>query len=521
MVEVPNDTAELRDAFLRRDRRGTASLIGQRFRVALAPSDVVGQPSLDIRKAALERDVPPDPEAGPRPDEDAIRAALPSLVVVIEADDQERALGRVRAFREAGASIWADPVIGQLEHWAPGGDRPPLFHTRAAAEALINAPVLGDRGLLGDRTNLVIFDDGVSFAALRARSPRPLRLVGGWPVADGGTVRVPGKARPDGHGSMVALNAVSLAPDTRLWDLPFRPSQILAPVTFADAAFAALLWVETEIRLWLGRAFPGPWVFCHAWGIYDRRLEVPLGNYTGDPLHPFNRLVRRLDEGRRDQVFGAGNGGQFAPHPLCGPGDIGPGQSILGANSSPDVLTMGAVRADGMWIGYSSQGPGQPGFGSGGGLVEKPDLCAPSHFVEADDGAWLSSGTSAACGVAAGAVAALRSAGSPLANVDPGELRETLRRAARKPPGMQPGAGFDIRYGHGILDLARALGGAGDQPLPQAPAVPQAPVEPQAPVASAPVTPAPVQEPQAPPTLSFWSLWYRRLTNRLGGARPE
>lgn len=510
MVELPNESA-LRELYAAGDTNAIARRIEQQFKVSLAPPGVVGLrlPSFDIGPAALDPDVPPDPQAGPHPDVGEIRAALPSLVVVIEAGDPQQALRYVRAFRQAGGSAGADPVIGQLEHWVPGGDRPPLFHTRAAAEALINASVLGN-SLRGERTNLVVFDEGVSFAALRARSrsPRPLRLAGGWPVAGGGTVRVPGQARPDGHGSMVAFNAVSLAPDARLWDLPFLPDQILAPVAFASDAAVALRWVETEIRLWLSRAFPGPWVFCHAWGIYDRRLEVPYGSYTGDPLHPLNQRVQELDQGGRDQVFGAGNCGQFAPHPRCGPGDTGPGRSILGANSSPSVLTMGAVRADGMWIGYSSQGPGQSAFGSGGRPVEKPDLCAPSHFVETTDGAWLSSGTSAACGVAAGAVAALRSAGSPLANVDPEALRCTLRQAARKPPDMRHGAGYDIRYGHGILDLAGALASAAGQ-LPQASVV------------HPPVTPAPAPQPlPAPVALSSWGRLFQRLRNWLRLARP-
>jgi hypothetical protein len=225
-------------------------------------------------------------------------------------------------------------------------------------------------------------------------------------------------------------------------------------------------------------------------------------------MNPLNQIVRALDERGFDQVFGAGNGGQFEPHPLCGPGDIGPGQSILGANSSPSVLTMGAVRADGMWIGYSSQGPGQPGFGTDVSSVEKPDLCAPRHFVETADGAWLSSGTSAACGVAAGAVAALRSAGSPLASVDPEALRGTLRQAARKPPGMRRGADYDIRYGHGILDLAGALACAEGQ-LPQASVV------------HAPVTPAPAAQPlPTPVALSFWGRLFQRLRNWLRLARP-
>ena len=238
--------------------------------------------------------------------------------------------------------------------------------------------------MAGEQTNLVIFDQGLSFGALRALSlARPLRLAPGWSVWNGTGFIPPGGARPDGHGTMVALNAISLAPDTWVWDLPFLPERIVNVVKFASDAAAALLWVDTDIQIRLAPLFPGPWVFCHAWGVYDRRLEWPRDAYTANPLNPLNLFVRWMDDGGRDQVFGAGNGGQFQPHPFCGPGDIGPGQSILGANSTLSVLTTGAVRADGMWIGYSSQGLGQEVFGGGEcERVEKPDLCAPSHFVE-------------------------------------------------------------------------------------------------------------------------------------------
>lgn len=510
MVALPNDSADLRDAYADENPRRITELIARFFGVDFEPLQVVARPSFGFGRAEFVEGIQPDREAGPQPGEEAIKAALPRLLLAVRVDSDERALEYIRAFRAQGIAAGAAPAIERLSHWTPGRDRPAIFNTRAAAAALINAAALSDRGLSGRRTNLVMFDEGVSFGALRALSPRPLRLAGGWSVFDGTTWRVWGQARPDGHGTMVALNAVSLAPDTRLWDLPMLPERILDPVEFAEEAAAALLWVETWVRVWLARAFPGPWVFCHAWGVYDRRLEHPSNTYTGDPLNPLNLVVKWLDEEGRDQVFGAGNGGQFQPHPLCGPGDIGPGRSILGANSSLHALTMGAVRADGMWIGYSSQGPGQAAFGGEGcELVEKPDLCAPSHFVESTDSAWLSSGTSAACGVAAGAVAALRSVGSPLAGVGPENLRDTLRQAARKPPGMWAGLGYDIRHGHGILDLAGVLTLAEGGTLPAAP------------VAEAPVTPASAAQAPEPPVFSFWRRLYERLRNRLRGSRLE
>jgi hypothetical protein len=202
------------------------------------------------------------------------------------------------------------------------------------------------------------------------------------------------------------------------------------------------------------KKFPGPWVFCNAWGMYDRRFEAIPGEYSGNPNHLFNRLIKDVTGTlRHDAIFAAGNCGTFCPNERCGPNDRGIGQSILGANSHRAVLTVGAVRADGIWLGYSSQGPGQPRFRRPGTTrVEKPDLCAPSHFVEVDDGAWLNSGTSAACGVVTGAVAALRSGFVGKSKPSTEKLREALRQTA-----APAGGGWNPRLGHGILDLQAAV----------------------------------------------------------------
>ena len=83
---------------------------------------------------------------------------------------------------------------------------------------------------------------------------------------------------------------------------------------------------------------------------------------------------------RFDIIFCAGNCGGVCPDGRCGPNDFGPGRGIWGANAHPSVLTVGAVRTDTSWIGYSSEGPG-PGRPPFNKLAnQKPDLCAPSEF---------------------------------------------------------------------------------------------------------------------------------------------
>ena len=125
------------------------------------------------------------------------------------------------------------------------------------------------------------------------------------------------------------------------------------------------------------------------------------------------------------------------------------------------VLTVGAVRTDKLWLGYSGQGPGitpMAGIpaipGTPSMAHDKPDLCAPSQFENEDD-ARPNTGTSAACGLAAGAVALLRTRW-PCSAVGPAALRNLMRNTAVQPYGA---AGWRDRTGYGILDVAGAAQG--------------------------------------------------------------
>ncbi|MBV1797142.1 S8 family serine peptidase [Siccirubricoccus sp. G192] len=198
---------------------------------------------------------------------------------------------------------------------------------------------------------------------------------------------------------------------------------------------------------------------------------MPCSCHSDSAEHPLNWRIWRHDQSGFDVVFAAGNCGGFCPKSRCGPDDRGPGRSVHGPNARPEVLTVGAVRVDGTWLGYSSQGPGprpeppeQAGYASPSQdhppqgpeaarlAHDKPDLCAPSQFADDEDAAGANTGTSAACGIAAGAVAALRSGWSPC-DLPPAMLRECLRRQARRPAG----AAWNNRLGWGILDLGATL----------------------------------------------------------------
>jgi subtilisin family serine protease len=220
----------------------------------------------------------------------------------------------------------------------------------------------------------------------------------------------------------------------------------------AIAAFADLIdLLERE---------PGPLVVNNSWGLFDRSTEEPIGspgNYSANPNHPFNQIVGSLVAAGADVFFAAGNCGANCPDDRCGQGDKGPGKSIHGANSHPDVITVAAITTDNRRLGYSSQGPG--------GLYQrKPDIAAYSHFkgsrVYPADG-----GTSAASPVAAGAAAALR---ERFANsvLSPAALKGTIQRTSIDIDNN----GWDYDIGYGVINPIAVLNALRDLEVTATPA---------------------------------------------------
>jgi hypothetical protein len=255
---------------------------------------------------------------------------------------------------------------------------------------------------------------------------------------------------------MIARNVLDIAPEASLWDLPLLPPRIHDIQTYLCEAHAAYARMLACIRRQGGR-----WVLVNAWAVFDRRSESPVGGYTENlysgrfKLHEFTQDVSGAIDDNIDVLFCAGNCGQFCPDGRCSPNDNGPGRSIWGANSFHRVLTVGAVRTDGRWIGYSSQGPGQPKLGpepDSQAINQKPDFCVPSGFVEDHDAHTVNRGTSAATGIAAGVVAALRSKWDATA-VKPERLQQVLNATARRPSSTS----WDPRLGNGIIDIPAAL----------------------------------------------------------------
>lgn len=402
----------------------------------------------------LERDgIPP---ADPTPPERNWQ-----VVVLIDFERRSEARRFVRLLPRgfaANVALGADlPAFAADAHragsWCPAEADDPVFGTRRDTATLIGAAALAAAGCDGSDVNVVVMDRGID----RRRVPAE-NWFGGWrfrvPAGaeaefPGETERRPGRA-PFGHGNMIVRNVLALAPRARILDCPLLPPTIRRVPGFLGIAQAAWLQVLADIeQLRAAGTLGGRWVLCNPWNVYDLRAErtaAPEARYSDNPQHPFNLVVGQAAAADVDVVFSAGNCGQFCADGRCGGPDIGPGRSVFGAASHPDALSVGAVRADGLWLGYASQGPGM--------LAErKPDLVAPAQFAENDDAGLLSGGTSAACGLAAGAIAALRTRGAPAATTSPASLRDALTDAARRPPA----SGWSPRTGWGVLDLSAML----------------------------------------------------------------
>jgi subtilisin family serine protease len=262
-------------------------------------------------------------------------------------------------------------------------------------------------------------------------------VAGGWSLDAN---YVPGTA-PSDHGTMVAFDARIAAPEATILDYALlRSAQNNSWTGFLSDAIAAF----ADLRELITSRAPGPLVVNSSWGMYNRAEDAPVGspeNYSMNIDHPFNQIVRALVLAGADVFFAAGNCGGNCADPRCGEMDRGPGASIHGANSHPDVISVAAVTVTDRRLGYSSQGPG--------GLdPQKPDLAAYSHF--AGSGVYpVDVGTSAACPVAAGVAAALRQK-FPLTRLTPPQLKGVLLRTATD----LEGDGWDPNFGFGVINAA-------------------------------------------------------------------
>lgn len=326
------------------------------------------------------------------------------------------------------ARVFSNPELTIFNPVCPGsgpiGDELDVRHN-------LNLQPLIDENSLGTGVRVVIVDTGIDGTQIN--------VVGGYSPRPGVT---PGNS-PSGHGTMVAYDTQIAAPNSMIFDYALLQSNGNTWVAFlADAirAFSEILIDHNNN--------PGPMVVVNSWGMYDKSGDAPIGdpqNYSHNSNHPFNGMVRLLADSGIDIVFAAGNCGSTCPDNRCGANDIGPGNSIHGANSHPEVVSVAAVTVNDELLGYSSEGPGAL-------AQEKPDIAGFSHF--SGSGVYpADSGTSAACPIVAGVIAALRS-NQRGRNLAVGDMADLLRRSARN---VLPAAGWSPQFGTGIIDAGNAL----------------------------------------------------------------
>ncbi len=354
-----------------------------------------------------------------------------------------------------GNAVFSQP---RIEPILTCGNSPPLGNAASVAQAL-QCAALKAKGLTGKSVAVAIADTGLNLAHLRQK----LGAVPAFDAANSwngpGATTSPGQY-PVHHGTMCAYDALIAAPEATLVDVPILANPTAGGSTMSGTLAAAVLAYSHLLARW-GVAFgPGDLgkyvglVISNSWGVFDPSWDFPAGHpgrYIDNPRHPFNLLVGVLASSGIDVVFAAGNCGAQCPDARCS----GTTATITGANALDDVLTVAGCDTGKQRVGYSSQGPSIAGMPQ-----QKPDVTAYTHFLgsEAFGANTPDSGTSAACPVAAGCVAALRTKVF-YRSTPPGALIAQIKLTASQVPPTRPGWNPD--YGHGIIDpvaLGQSLG---------------------------------------------------------------
>ncbi|MEU4546213.1 S8 family peptidase [Nonomuraea dietziae] len=396
---------------------------------------------------AVPRPVPPaggDPLSLNQPLDFSMAADEASVLVRGEISDDELTtrLALLPTLRPDVVGVFADPVIEP--NLTCGGDAPVGdWHD---VERLLGTSALHAEGLDGSGVALAVLDTGINAAHVARHLGRGVNLDAERSWNPSGVQGRPGEFEVD-HGTMCAFDTLIAAPQASLIDIPVLLSSRMGGsaldglLSDAVAAFAHLRTL-LEAQPAESRSL----VISNSWGSFSPRWDFPPGhpgNYSDNAAHPFNLVVASLDSAGADVLFAAGNCGRECKDGRC----AYPDRPIGGANSHPRVLSIGGVDTEGERVGYSSQGPGRL-------AARKPDLCAYTHFSgsKAFGDGEPDSGTSAACPVAAGLVAAIRTQW-PASRLSPGQLRSLLRRTADD----RSDVGYDFDYGYGVVDPAGVL----------------------------------------------------------------
>ncbi len=348
---------------------------------------------------------------------------------------QASALAQAAAHPDV-VGVFSDPLIESCA--VCPGDAP--IGNEARVGTLLGRSKLAASKMDGHGVLVAIVDTGINVPYLSSKGRTPkLDAARSWVPA--GVTTKPGQ-HPVDHGTMCAYDAGIMAPKATLLDhavlLSRTPGATAMAGLLSDAvvAYSRLRQIITAIP-----AARRAMIVSNSWGMFSPTWDFPPGhpgNYSDNPNHPFNLIVASLEAAGADILFAAGNCGRDCADGRCA---FGAALPICGANSHPSVMSVAGVDVNKDRVGYSSQGPGRL-------TSKKPDIAAYTHFV--GSGVYTAdSGTSAACPVAAGVVAAIRTR-HKASRVSPPQLRSLIQRTAKD----RGQAGYDFDYGWGILDGA-------------------------------------------------------------------
>ena len=359
--------------------------------------------------------------------------------VIPDDDGQQEVLAAANA--EPGVlGVFSDPVVERCLTCI--GDPP--VGTATDVARLLAVTKLAAAGLTGEGVHLAIVDSGINVAHLKSKGQNP-KLSAAKSFTPAGVPSRPGKHAVD-HGTMCAFDAGIAAPKATFLDHAVLLSQTPGPT-----AMAGLLSDAVQSFAKLRQVLDGlpstkrTLVVSNSWGMFDPAWDFPVGhpgNYSNNPRHPFNISVASLEAAGADILFAAGNCGRECEDGRCN----FPRLPICGANSHGRVISVAGIDTKGKRVGYSSQGPGRL-------VASKPDISGYTHFkgseVYAPD---PDGGTSAACPVVAGVVAAIRTK-YPSRKLSPLSLRSLLFRTAKDIGRV----GFDHDHGWGGIDTPAIL----------------------------------------------------------------
>jgi hypothetical protein len=218
------------------------------------------------------------------------------------------------------------------------------------------------------------------------------------------------------HGTMVAYDVLIAAPKCTLLDANFEVVNSIGSISNVFTVFLALNGLMQSINAKQIEKLKKvkSMVVVNSWAMYSIENEALLPanviRYSNNPNHSVNLMIAEMARSGIDIVFAAGNCGDGSSDAQC----KGPRNLIYGGNSHPDVFCVGGatVQFDGSLernyrLGYSNKGPG---------MIEnsKPDIAGYTHFFvglknRIPGFIQAHTGTSAACPVVAGFIAALRS----------------------------------------------------------------------------------------------------------------